>query len=145
MANHLYNGIELPDIYSVYTPEIQQTHPFAYIITLSGQYYLMAHYTEVNSGADGTMPLFGDGVKFIAENGAWVESSKINLFSVVIWANADVYTEDGSVYLAASDPVPVLTLTDSDLYKKVNGQLVKHTLYKKVNGQLVPLDDHIMA
>ena len=31
MANFLYNGNEMPDIYTVYTPELQETHPFALI------------------------------------------------------------------------------------------------------------------
>ena len=31
MANYLYNGIELPDIYTVYTPEIQKEYPFLYL------------------------------------------------------------------------------------------------------------------
>ena len=34
------------------------------------------------------------------------------------------------------------TLTERDLYKKVNGQLVKHTLYKKVGGELVKVDEY---
>lgn len=33
MAYYLYNGVELPDIYSVYTPEVQKTHPYAYVFS----------------------------------------------------------------------------------------------------------------
>lgn len=67
------------------------------------------------------------------------------------WANTDVYNADGTLYLAASDPVPVEpeepeqpvpVLTNRDLYRKSNGQLVKHTLYKKVGGELVKVDEY---
>lgn len=81
--------------------------------------------------------------------------------SRVFWTNHDLYYEDeyyddslaGTLYLAASDPVPVpeqpeepeqpeTDLTARDLYRKINGQFVMHTLYKKVDGELVKVDEH---
>lgn len=69
----------------------------------------------------------------------------------VVWTNSDVlYANDysgdtslaGTIYIAASDPVPVTTLTARDLYRKINGKPTKLTLYKKVGGKLIPLDEH---
>lgn len=71
----------------------------------------------------------------------------------LIWSNHDIYSYEydseikeyvplGTLYLAASDPVPVLTQTARDLYRKINGKPTKLTLYKKVGGKLVPLDEH---
>jgi hypothetical protein len=77
------------------------------------------------------------------------------------WANFDILSEDGTVSLAASYPIdaetgeeihdyeiggepeqPETDLTNIDLYRKINGQLVKHTLYKKVGGELVKVDEY---
>lgn len=62
----------------------------------------------------------------------------------LIWANYDVYEhpEGTTLVISASDPVPVTVLTARDLYRKINGQLVKLTLYKKLGGKLIPLDEH---
>ena len=61
----------------------------------------------------------------------------------VFWTNHTFYDESGGVWFAASDPVPLVpTLTARDLYKNVNGQLVKHTLYKKLGGVLVKVDEY---
>jgi hypothetical protein len=46
---YLYNGVRLPDIYKVYTLEVQKTHPFA-VLTGSGSVlspYKVAFYREL--------------------------------------------------------------------------------------------------
>lgn len=60
----------------------------------------------------------------------------------VFWTNHTFYDENGDVWFAASDPVPLTTLTARDLYRKINGKPTKLTLYKKLGGKLVPLDEH---
>lgn len=163
MANYLYNGIELPPL-----PEWDKTtYPYAYIyriMPLSRWCYKLHLTTEPFYGTD----INGDycigrhagdiTYKFYEGDAAWDtepttypnDGVVVSLNENLIWSDFDILNTDGSVYLAASDPVPVktedtvLTLTSTDLYKKVNGQLVKHTLYRKVNGELVLYDEYAM-
>lgn len=148
MSNYLYNGIELPAL-----PEWdKETYPYSVIV------HGMLHELHVSKEpfTCGTFPGYGllivlpaGHIKSIVDlsNAVWGSFTTINYenqtSAVAVWSNHDIInTDDGSVYLKASDPVPVLTLTERDLYRKINGQPVKLTLYKKVGGELVPLDEY---
>ena len=121
---YLYNGVgPLPDIYTVYTPELQKLYPFVFInlldigaikratlyclpelgynyannnwcINLSGLTYLTAS-VKIGGSEWGSFSEESGGTGFVVSN---LEDG---------WANFDVRNENGSVYLAASDPVPV--------------------------------------
>ena len=103
-----YNEIELPAL-----PEWDmETYPYAVIVqnNSSGDYFLMADDETFAANADGdtTRPI--PGVAYAIENGEWVSSvGRINCKA--IWANHDILNSDGSVYLPASTPVPVVTNT----------------------------------
>ena len=108
MANYLYNGVELPQL-----PEWDKTiSPYA-VIGISKSY---GTYTLIITSWYWTMyddtiwyNKFYDGYEsfeYILENGEWVlVNTAISI--TPIWANFDILNTDGSVFLEASDPVPV--------------------------------------
>lgn len=164
MPNYLYNGIELPAL-----PEWDKTkYPYAIItiakspsiggieytqrkLTLLSSYQM--GYNQVGNWAVNSVGDFQE-YDYFTSNSEWTEAdvnyadAKTPAVVNIKWANFDILNEDGSVYLAASDPVPVggepeqPTLTERDLYRKINGQPTKLTLYKKVGGELVALDEY---
>lgn len=132
MANYLYNGVELPDIHTVYTPEIQEQYPYAVLrASIDGQSYGLYLSEELPYfKEDGTLiiayanlsqlisvrnlrynfwrdpiPGMGDGwgVGHYSTIGVYVDKEDVNR---VFWTNTDILNLDGSVFLAASDPVP---------------------------------------
>ena len=135
----LYNGVELPDINSVYTPEIKAEYPYAFIkIPSNGRILLCvfgaeAHYFEYTRPSSEVRLLFGsppswddgfvdDGIKVPMQQYECAEYSNYQWTlayqssdgyvditpptSTPHWSNFDI-EYNGSVYLAASDPVPV--------------------------------------
>ena len=128
--NYLYNGVgPLPDIYSVYTPEVQKSHPFALIKTgiFNSGYMLYlfgkdAYYYDNNGswffGGNSDNPVPGYSSTYDESSGTWGELVHHDTWNVnvggltatlgdILWANFDVLKKDGTLYLAASDPVPV--------------------------------------
>lgn len=128
MANYLYNGVELPDINTVWTDKT--TYPYAnialwdfpeygvlaYVLTVSAvQFSNTSSGVQLNSG--------GNWEQYGAMDGTWEfsDSGTSQLFleqlptTKIVWTSVDVPNTDGSVYLAASNPVPVggskLTIT----------------------------------
>lgn len=98
MTSYLYNGIELPAL-----PETDK--PYAVIFRgVTGAYYLKLSDTAITTDSDGNAV----NPQYIA-NGteSWSENTVITVTGEVIWANYDVYTTDGTLYLSATDPVPV--------------------------------------
>lgn len=167
MPKYIYNGIELPAL-----PEWDKTtYPYAAIIynkSISGiaipsHTYCLVCTTEPCVVSSSNTPNFKDYSRVMftvsetaPESGDWkfeaytTTNTRFVLLTEV-WSNYDMLNADGSIYLAASDPVPVggepeqpetPTLTARDLYRKINGELVKHTLYKKVGGELVKVDEY---
>lgn len=126
MANYLYNGVELPDINTVWTDKT--TYPYAIIYRgNSGKYALRVSdapfYYEVRdygttapafAGSAGAQLMDSVSVDPI-EDGVWGELGPVYeaevglLYSTpFMWANHDVvYKDSTEVYQAASDPVPV--------------------------------------
>jgi hypothetical protein len=114
MANYLYNGIELPAL-----PEWDKEKcPHAAIIQLSGvadiTFLIVSSnlvYKEVeghpgHSGIEYDLPVGSS----TYVNGTWGEVGYSNPGDLSgwtpVWCNKDIYKTDGTLYLAASEPVP---------------------------------------
>lgn len=158
MANYLYNGVELPDI----TPFLQARPDYPYVIIIDwAPVYNLVMFTarpcseKATSGAD--MLMVYDTYLFTYKcrtNGSyeWAEEQAIGPTSPyvatgsrVIWTNTDILNEDGSVYLASSDPVPVggdTTLTEVDFYRPINGAWVKCDAVRKMGNEWVTQDEY---
>lgn len=118
---YLYNGIRLPAL-----PEWDRgVYPYAVIFMGdSGKAELYAssvpqYVTTIDGGVSqsfkesGKMLCFVDGY----DGSLWGNSLRVTVYSGIyqntsngisgLWANYDVYAEDGTLYLAASEPVPV--------------------------------------
>lgn len=129
MGKFLYgiDSILLPDIYSVYTPELQKTHPFALIFNQSPFGYMGLYLTD-SAPYGGRSPLGHERIEYqvgtnivyyhalkdskewqFVKNDTWPDNDSAGLAGV--WTNTDIFREDGSLYLAASDPVPVSPIT----------------------------------
>lgn len=127
MANHLYNGVELPAL-----PDWdKETYPYAYIEKAIPEnlYCLRVRDANITVESDGlsytrykgTSCLLGG----ILEDGSWNLSDtvytstedasyKINRDDscyILVWTNTDILNSDGTLYLAASEPVPVAVTT----------------------------------
>lgn len=137
---YLYNGVgPLPDIYSVYTPELQTQYPHAVLDNYGGSvgirlfvcsapigiYYHnnLGHILSAGSSADN---IRFDFVEFRNTDNTWTEyrtrqgvtylAKDLDIAYKPVWANADLYRTDrdtGAVTLVleTSDPVPVSTYT----------------------------------
>lgn len=122
-----YNGVVLPDIESVWTDK--QTYPYACmrvvepaVLGTEGEFYMLWLCTDVfqfdgtNFITAGVMNLYGgvstqsDADAFGIELGVWTLSDENMTHGsigtgAVHWTSHDILNTDGSVYLAASDPV----------------------------------------
>ena len=119
---YLYNGLRFPSIDMVYTDDVKKTHPYAYI-ALDEWLYISSAPWKAHSVGNGyrykvaedaeiilaEVPTHGDKWVVIDTTeyaaGDTVTSGELN------WSNVDVYTTDGTLYLAASKPVPVYEST----------------------------------
>lgn len=153
MGRNIYNGVELPSLpewdKKVY-PYAYITKSFTWVLWLSSKPVYSNNGQLITSAAlnilrwycriDTTDDWYGpDGPDEYAE-GAGCGGHPI-------WTNTDIINTDGSVYLAASDPVPVggepePTTAPADLYKIKNGVGQTHDVYKRVGDQWVPLDEY---
>lgn len=156
MTNYYYNEIELPDINTVWTDK--DKYPYAQIAiftnsTTENMVYLLRLLTTEGKVLSGGLVGVTSVYRYNANNPekGWYQYNFSYGAGLVVWANYDVYYKDdvadvgGTLYLKGSDPVPVggvPTLTERDLYRKINGQPTKLTLYKKVSGELVALDEY---
>lgn len=113
MANYLYNGIELPAL-----PNIDL--PYAVIgYGAVGVYNLYCSSTPfaayVRNEATGAMGISNSGTEMVhyqcdtvRGSGKWTEQQPITAnLAGADWTNTDILNPDGSLYLAASDPIPV--------------------------------------
>jgi hypothetical protein len=133
MGNYFYNGVELPDINSVWTDKSVYTCVLVY--SFRDEYSLrFAQKPTTIEIENGYTKLFdARGYEFIwysldTNSDTWVfKGSGTNQgedgfyasadSSVLrpIWANHDILHEDGTLYLAASEPVPVHQLNPAAL------------------------------
>lgn len=119
---YLYNGVRLPNIYSLYTPELQKTHPFVWVSTESKWHFIHLSTQMPCVNADGKL-FFPNGAEVRnydigvdwqeGDDFGWSINQTYEAGGVFVsakwtfWANADILNEDGSVYIYASEPVPV--------------------------------------
>ena len=108
----LYNGVRLPDIYSVYTPQLQKTHPYVAIGKYLGAYYLMISDTPMTtySGGEKLRDSSENGLKYRlnVDGEYWEQIDAFYTGRWPVWSNHDTVDEDdGKTYLAATDPIPV--------------------------------------
>ena len=137
MGKFLYgeDKILLPDIYSVYPPELQKTHPFAVISEFPMLYYLtfysapvyhetnvFGNYYKSNEACSAIShicsPQLGDDAWMPNDDGNAVNvpaGESIGTASSPRWANFDLPSTNlvtgVTEYIEASDPIPVLNPT----------------------------------
>jgi hypothetical protein len=114
---YLYNGIKLPDVGGVRTDKI--TYPNATMVGYTdGDKILLLSTAPLYKGRHGaTIPAGASAIGYKVVGDAWeqyntwepseYDSSYTAWGSNIWWASYDLLNEDGSVYLAASEPVPV--------------------------------------
>lgn len=113
-----YVGMILPDIYKVYTPELQKEYPYALIwidIHPSDLYDYrfiaindIQYYQATSGWAVKTINLAGSNYQL--EDNAWQIHSGVPWgvrLDDFIWSNFNVLNKDGTIYLPASDPIPI--------------------------------------
>ena len=118
MANFLYNGVELPDINTVWTDK--ETYPYVYIAYRPSMALYGLTLSNVSISIDSGSSNYvadtnGNIAIYALQNGEWKlnSTSPITAGQVVgtvagspmIWCNHNILNEDGSVYLAASTPI----------------------------------------
>lgn len=119
--NYLYNGVELPALPEL-TDDEKEQYPYWVIFSRSPHYRLFladkpaiyklysgisAVYFEIGTRAIRYSTPIGldepwsemDGNPFVVEDKTYLGAD--------CWTNHDIYDSDGTLYLAASDPVPV--------------------------------------
>lgn len=116
MKKYLYNGVPLPGL-----PEWDEvTHPHAYMYHGSGGSFLAVAETRGDPwvGGEGVdLVSFSDVMIYGVSDGAWTfMNSKDSMMHAlketdIFWVNTDLYHTDGTLYLAASDPIPILAPT----------------------------------
>lgn len=117
---YLYNGVKLPPL-----PEWDKTkYPYAYIALHTGRQYarlvcMSVEPVTTSSGSSeytGANPRGEDIEYLVAEvrvtDASWWELTRLTGtpncdLERLLWTNYDVLRTDGTVYLFASDPIPV--------------------------------------
>lgn len=153
MTKYLYNGIELPAL-----PEYDKTaYPYAVIekSQYGGELYFFHAFAEAPTMSGNDITLSGDRVYCSSNsgedwgtlyNGTTISHGK----GFIKWSNTDILNADGSVYLAASVPIPANgyeahlyngTWQKGTFYKRLNGAWVKHQAYRRVNGAWVKVKE----
>lgn len=108
--NYLYNGVELPAL-----PEWDKTaYPYAFITRVLGKPILQVSVERPYwDNSDMRFLYDSDGGWAECKNGLWEDFIFMNPAFYTsdefrpLWSNFDVLNEDGSVYMAASEPIPV--------------------------------------
>ena len=105
-----YNGVVLPAL-----PEWdKETYPYAAITSLGGSKQFVAFSADVHHGKNP----FGDDTLVASSYQTWLYTPDswnspnyampdYVTIEIIFWADFDIYTSDGTLYLAASDPIPV--------------------------------------
>ena len=115
--NYLYNDVELPML-----PEWdKKKYPYGFICIPHSNSDIIAF--KVVSSIEYYNPNMGLVVKnpskeYELRNGEWVYTGGYNTdismtipYQIYVWTNTDIYNKDGTLYLAASEPVLVSTYT----------------------------------
>lgn len=150
MEYYLYNGVKCPAL-----PDIAEDYPYVFItggdvisVVRAGKNpaIIKTIYGTENVCFEGGSIWF----TYDSTNERWREpidatSEYVTTPVALIWSNHNICKEDGSVYLPASEPVPVgdepeepvPVARESDFYKVVNRQWVKHDAVKPADGEWV--------
>lgn len=114
---YLYNGVELPDINEVWTDK--ETYPYAFIRkdTTENEYSLFLAESAPTGADYGYVQMSGlrSDLSFsqLASGGTWGAAYSVGGTVgnaeewPIFWTSHDIPAEDGSLLLAASEPVPV--------------------------------------
>lgn len=114
----------LPDIYEVYTPELQETYPYVHIYVGAGntsyrQMYACSSDIYVKKSDDKLYHKttfsycvwrWRPGRDTWEYQSTWADQNNVNAWDnadELLWTSTDILYDDGSVYLGATDPVPV--------------------------------------
>lgn len=138
MANYLYNGVELPAL----PTWDKTTYPYAVIVEKYKTqglppnlvkitwYELYICDKEIQAISDNVCGAFDTSyTKSQCTDGVWGDfaepqhSDSLGL-SDVIWTYKTIYRSDGTIWLAASDPIPVTTAPAPDAASMLMGRLV---------------------
>ena len=119
--NYLYNGIELPDINEVWTDK--EAYPYALIAwnSATGKHRLAVCAQKANYSPSPNAIWCSNMIPYMqyTQSDNWeyqgtITAENINANTLwpqkempVVWANYDVLNGDGTVYLKASEPIPV--------------------------------------
>lgn len=157
MANYLYNGVKLPAL-----PEWDKsTYPHAVIMLYGGVYVLSitSHPLEFGvayGSSDSGLHAVGGGAAEIKfkwamsivndDNTEWGafnefdETLYIGSYRDNRWTNTDIYNEDGTLYLAASDPIPVTAAPAPNMLYMLMGWLIGRAIARsrKASGGIMP-------
>lgn len=112
MGKYLYNGVSLSEIPTV------GGCPYSLIVNADGVYLVSLSGQKTEAYNTGSVMLSTSGQTFKYEDGQWVKTSWTSFPSVypLIWTNYDLYYKtvdsygdlSGTLYLAASEPVPIV-------------------------------------
>ena len=149
----LYNGVELPDINAVWTDK--ETYPYAVIVPIEG--VTVVHFTSAVTYSNsnfGDYPVGTAYTLYVLENNSWrfvdegVTDTEISdtPTSAIIWTSHDILnTTDGTVYLAASDPIPLdyntIIRWDGNTEGRVTFDLDDYTSLVKVSDYVMSADE----
>jgi len=164
MSKYLYNGIELPAL-----PEWDKTtYPYAILYLKSSGLYMFSvcnkpfsYGTIEGFSFVGVWAEYNNAYKIyrVSEdltqfellnenenNGGYYSPCETSHGDMLIWTNTDILNADGSVYLAASVPVPVgeLAWQKHDAYKP-NTKWDGNTFYRVMGGKWVKQDAMLSA
>lgn len=111
---YLYNGVELPDIEVVWNDTLifGGKNVYPYVVLVIGNYtrlWFSKQRPYIDAGS-GSLYLPGGHAKFTLTNGSWLKdlesgSSASMGSQYLVWSSSDVLHADGTVFLAATDPV----------------------------------------
>jgi hypothetical protein len=113
---YLYNGVRLPDINTVWTDK--EKYPYAVIYRDNyGDHLVLAgscsawgsngfRFFPPKGGQNADGPVYEYNVN--VQGDAWELFSTFYWITFYpVWTGTDIFNEDGSVYLSASEPIPV--------------------------------------
>ena len=164
MINYLYNGIELPDIHTVWIDE--ESYPYACIArrrtSANGSY----QYLYLSSVPFIVTNDYGYGIGIIQDNDTTIMRyltypgssgwEEIGTFTpptedtttqmLVEWSSHNIYDDEQTLYIAASDPVQVKsTIIPADIYIKKGDKTFQVDFYRVRNGTPPLLQEKVIT